>query len=197
MLINRQTLSAETVTEFAFEKFESPSVVIKNMTDGEILFCDMPFDASKALHVPAHSWQAVAVSMPIGQTPSFYIKADSAGEVEVDFGSAGMGGLDAMELLDKAGMFPHSIAITAGDGTTLTAEIVRKHDENVDLDTPIEITSSATLFIGDTVKFTAACSVENHHAVLTVNGTERTLESGTFTLTVDGDTTASTEAVAD
>ena len=98
MLVKRLTLAAGVETAFEFDSYQTNSVVVKNETADEILFCDGPFDAAKAAHIPAFSWQSLNVRVFPGETPAFYVKATVSGVVEIDFGSSGMGGAGNVKL---------------------------------------------------------------------------------------------------
>lgn len=198
MNVCRKLLVGNQVTSFDFQDYESPAIVVKNETDGEILFCDANFNESKAVHIPAHSWQKLSVRLFSARPASFYVRSAVDGYVEIDMGSDGIGCLDVMAVIDKAGLIPHILTITAGADTTLTAVLQREHGERADMANPTALLTGATVFSGDIVKFTAACSAAGSHAVLTVNGVEQTLEQdGTCTVTISNDTVAETAAVAD
>ena len=194
MQVKRLTLALGVATAFEFDSYESNSVVVKNGTAGEILFCDGPFDTAKAAHIPAFSWQSLNVRVFPGETPVFYVKAAAAGVVEIDFCSSGMGALG--NVYDIAGMIPHTLTFPAGENTTLTASLIRLHGQTLDLDAPVAITSGATVFNGDIVSF-AAAATEGFHPVLTVNGEEITLDEGSATYVIAGETVVVTAAVAD
>lgn len=195
MKANKQTLTANTETAFEFDKFYSNSVIVKNMTAGAIEFCDGRFDATKAATIPPYGWQLFNVIMPYGETPKFYVKAAVAGDVEIDFGSEGMGVLDTYALFNAAGMLPYTLAFSVADDTTLTAELVRLHGESVDLDTPVALTTGATVHTGDVIKFTAACTAEDYDPQLTVNGAVLELETGVAYYTIAGETVAEVDKV--
>ncbi len=195
MKANKQTLTAGVETAFEFDEFYGKSIIVKNMTGGSIQFCDGLFDAAKAAIIPAYGWQMFNVIMPYDQMPKFYVKAAVAGDVEIDFGSDGMGILDAYSMFNAAGMLPHKLIFSAGDDTTLTAELVRLHGESVDLDTPVALTTGATVFTGDVIKFTAACTAQDHDPQLTVNGEAVELETGVAHYTITGKTVAEVEKV--
>ncbi len=196
MQTRRLTLTAGLATEFVFDSFGSNSIVIKNETAGEVLFCDGEFIEAAAAHIPAFAWQAFNVRMHPDRTPSFYIKAAVSGTVEVNFGSSGMGALVG-PALDAAGLIPHTLTLTVGADTTLTASLIRLHGETLDLDTPVSLTSGATVFTGDVISYAAAASVEGFHPVLTINGGVVELTEGSVTITVAGETMAAVEAAAD
>lgn len=190
MLISRKTIVAGEVTAFTFERYESPTVLIKNETDGEILFCDTPFDEDKALHLPAHSWQSINITIQYGATPALYVRGAVDGAVEIDFGSDGMGCLDMVRLLAISGLMP-ILTVESGDGTTLTAEITRKHGSVADLDTPISVTTGSALFVGDTLTLTVEATDPEDTASLSVNGDDQSLdENGKFALVITGDVSA-------
>jgi hypothetical protein len=193
----RQAVVAETLKEFSFAKYESPTVLIKNETDGGILFCDAGYDEDKAYRIPAHSWQVIAVNIKIGEAPTFSVMPEVDGYVEIDFGSPLMGSLDIFSTLDRAGMIPHVISVITGDETMLAMEITRLHGQSVNLETPVEIGDGATIFNGDFIKLTVMGVPEGSHAVLTVNGDECSLLNNAVTIVASGDTYVVTAAVAD
>lgn len=198
MLVLRKLLADDIVTEYSFDCYDSPWLLIKNETGGEILFCDERFSESKALHVPAYSWQRVNIKMFFGEKPCFYVKAAVAGYVEIDMGSDGMGCCDPLQILDNAGMVPHILSFSNDENTTLTVHLTRKHGESVDLDTPVPRVSGETVYTGDIVKFTCLCLIEGSHAVLSVNSITRELdENNAFTHVVVGDVAAACTAEAD
>lgn len=192
----RQTVQSQTIKEFKFARYESPTVLIKNETDGGVLFCDTEFNEEKAYRIPARSWQVIDVTLKIGEAPTFSVLPETDGHVEIDFGSPSMGAIDVFGTLDRAGMIPHVYSVDVGTGTTLTSEITRVHGSSVDLVTPVEIDNGATVYNGDVIKLTAACTVEGSSVVLTVNGEEYTLSEGVASFTVNGDSYVATEAVA-
>jgi hypothetical protein len=195
MKINRQTLAENTETAFTFDEFYGKSVVVKNMTAGNIQFCDGLFNAGNAAIIPPYGWQSFNVTIPYGETPKFYVKAAVAGDVEIDFGSDGMGGMDAYAVFNAAGMIPHTLNFSAGDDTTLTAELIRLHGETLDLAEAVALTTGATVYSGDVIKFTAACSAQNYDAQLTVNGVVLELTEGVAYYTNTGNTTAEADKV--
>lgn len=195
MIANRQTLEADTATLFEFDEFYYRSIIVKNMTAGEIEFCEGTFDTSKSAVIPAYGWQLFNLTIPYSSKPKFYVKAASAGDVEIDFGSGGMGILDAYTMFNAAGMLPYSLQFSAADDTTLTAELVRLHGESVDLDAPVSLTTGATVFTGDVIKFTAACTAEDYSPQLTVNGEILELAEGAAYYTISGETVAEVEKV--
>lgn len=196
MLANRQTLAAGVETEFLFAEFQSNSVLIKNETAGPVLFCDGVFNANEVASIPAFSWQLFNIRVKPGETPFFTVMATVAGAVEIDFGSPGMGAFIS-SAFDAAGMIPHTLTLTIGADTTLTASLIRLHGETLDLDTPVSLTSGAAIFSGDVITFAATATGEGFHPVLTINGVEVELTEGSATITVSGETTAATEAVED
>lgn len=195
MKANKQTLEAGAATAFEFDEFYYKTVIVKNMTAGAIEFCDGPFDAAKAATIPAYGWQLFNVTMPYGEKPKFYVKAAVAGDVEIDFGSEGMGIIDAYTMFNAAGMIPYTLLFSADEDTTLTAELVRKHGESVDLDAQVELTTGATVFTGDVIKFTAACTAGDYSPQLTVNGEILELAEGVAYYTISGETVAEVEKV--
>ena len=196
MLANRKELVAGAETAFSFVRYDTRSVLVKNETSGAILFCDGLFNADTAASIPAFSWQVFNVAIKIGESPFFTVRADVSGPVEINFGSSGMGALLGPGL-DVVGMIPHTLAFTAGANTTLTVSLIRLHGETLDLDSPVSISSGATVFSGDVVTFDATATEEGHHPVLTVNGEEVELSEGSATVTIAGDTAATVEAIAD
>lgn len=196
MLVKRLALAADTATLFEFDEFASNAVIVKNETAGEVLFCDGPFDAAAAAHIPAYSWQALNVRIHTDRPPSFYVKAAVSGTVEVDFGSSGMGTLIG-SAFDAAGMMPHTLTFSAADGATLTATLMRLHGETLDLETPVSLLSGATVFSGDMVSFAATATQQGFHPVLNVNGEGVELAQGAATIIVSGETTAKAVAAQD
>lgn len=189
MLIIRKPVAAGAITEFPFAKYESPNVLIKNETDGEVLFCDAAFDEEKALHIPAHSWQAVNVAMFYDGSKAFYVKAAVDGNVEIDFGSTGAGSLDMVRLFTISGNMP-IIALSEGENTTLTASVTRKYGMSEDLETPIALSNGLPIFVGDTV--TIAASVEEGDVIVMLNESEVELnEDGEYSFVVVGNASVS------
>ena len=195
MQVNRKSLTANTETAFTFDSYDSNAVVVKNETAGEIFFCDGLFDASKAVRIPPFSWQALNVSVHFDSSPRFTVKAAVAGSVEIDFGSSGMGALDVFSMLNAAGLIPHTLTFAAGADTTFSAELIRTHGVSLDLDTPVALTTGATLYTGDVVKFTAASTDLDCTPALTINGAAIELTEGVATYTIQGETAAATEAI--
>lgn len=196
MLANRQVLVSGTVTEFTFDHYGSNSVLVKNETAGAVCFCDGEFDILTSAVIPPFSWQVFHVAIHIDQTPLFTVYAEAAGDVEIDFGSPCMGAL-CYPAFDAAGMIPHTLTIAAGENTTLTASLIRLHGQTLDLETPVTLTSGATVFSGDVITFAAAATVEGFHPALTINGDAVELTDGATTFTVSGNSTASVAAVED
>ncbi len=196
MKAKRLALTAGLATEFSFDAFDSNQVVVKNETAAEILFNDGEFLESEAARIPAFSWQAFNIRVHIDRKPSFFIKAVVSGTVEINFGSTGIGALIG-PALDAAGMIPHVLTFSAGADTTLTASLIRLHGETLDLDTPVPMTSGATVFNGDIITFEATATEIGFHPVLTVNGEVVELAEGATTITVSGKTAVAVEAVAD
>ena len=154
MIANRQTLEADTATLFEFDEFYYRSIIVKNMTAGEIEFCEGTFDTSKSAVIPAYGWQLFNLTIPYSSKPKFYVKARSAGDVEIDFGSDGMGIIDAYTMFTQRECCP-ILMFSADDGTTLTAELVRLHGESVTTLAVPHYGRDRTM--GDVIKFTAAC----------------------------------------
>jgi len=193
MLVKRLTLAAGVETAFEFDEYAAKSVVVKNETADEIMFCDGPFDAAKAAYIPAFSWQAFSVRVFPGEKPKFHVKAAAAGAVEIDFGSSGMGQMG--NVLDIAGQVPHTLTLIAGDDTTLTVTMTRLHGQTLDLDTPVVLSTGATVFNGDVISITPAASA-GYYAKLKINGVNLGRLESAMSLTISGETTIETEAVA-
>ena len=192
MQAKRLTLEANVVKAFEFDSFFSRSIIVKNMTGGAIQFCDGPFDAAKAAIIPAFGWQTFTVTVPYDAAPKFYVKADVAGDVEIDFGSDGMG--FTSNTFDLAGMIPHTLTLTQGDNTTLAVTLTRLHGETLDLDTSVLMTSGATVFNGDVISITTTATA-GHYAKLKINGVNYGRLESAMTLVIAGETTIETEAV--
>jgi hypothetical protein len=193
MQAKRLTLEANVVKAFEFDSYFANSVVVKNETAGEILFCDGPFDEAKAAHVPAFSWQVFNVTMPYGEKPKFHVKGAVAGNVEIDFGSSGMGQMG--NVLDIAGQVPHTLSFTAGDNTALEIKLTRLHGQTLDLDNAVTLTTGATVFSGDVISIKPTADV-GKYVKLKINGVNYgRLESETISLVIAGETTIETEAV--
>lgn len=193
MQAKRLTLAAGVETAFEFDSFFSRSIIVKNMTGGAIQFCDGPFDAAKSAIIPAFGWQTFTVTVPYGETPKFHVKASVAGDVEIDFGSDGMG--FTSNTFDLAGMIPHTLTLTQGEDTTLTVTLTRLHGETLDLDSAVPMTSGVTVFNGDVISITPTATV-GHYAKLTINGVNYGRLESDMTLVIAGETTIETEAVA-
>ena len=193
MQAKRQVLEANAVKAFDFDSYFSNSVVVKNETAGEILFCDGPFNETKAAHVPAFSWQSFNVTMPYGEKPKFHIKGAVAGNVEIDFGSSGMGQMG--NVLDIAGQVPHKLSFAAGTNTALEIKLTRLHGQTLDLDSAVTLTTGATVFSGDVISIKPTADV-GKYAKLIINGVNYgRLEAETISLVISGETTIETEAV--
>lgn len=193
MQAKRLTLAAGTETAFEFDRFFSRSIIVKNMTGGAIQFCDGPFDAAKSAIIPAFGWQTFTVTVPYGEKPKFYVKAAVAGDVEIDFGSEGMG--FTSNTFDLAGMIPHTLTLTQGDDTTLAVTLTKLHGETLDLDTPVSMASGATVFNGDVISITPSAEAGNY-AKLKINGVNYGRLESAMTLVIAGETKIETEAVA-
>lgn len=194
MQAKRLTLAAGTETAFEFDRFFSRSIIVKNMTGGAIKFCDGAFVDAESAIIPAYGWQTFTVTVPYDAAPKFYVKAAAAGDVEIDFGSEGMG--FTSNTFDLAGMIPHTLTLTQGDDTTLTVELTRLHGQTLDLANAVPMTSGATVFNGDVISITPTATA-GHYAKLTINGVNYgRLESEDMTLVIAGETTIETEAVA-
>ena len=192
MQAKRLTLAAGTERAFEFDSFYSRSIIVKNMTGGAIQFCDGPFDAAKSAIIPAFGWQTFTVTVPYGEKPKFHVKADVAGDVEIDFGSDGMG--FTSNTFDLAGMIPHTLTLTQGDDTTLAVNLTRLHGQTLDLDNAVSMTSGATVFNGDVISITPTATA-GHYAKLTINGVNYGRLESDMTLVITGETTIETEAV--
>jgi hypothetical protein len=186
MIANRQTLEAGVATLFEFDEFYYRSILVKNMTAGAIEFCEGTFDTSKSAVIPAYGWQLFNLTIPYSSKPKFYVKARSAGDVEIDFGSDGMGIIDAYTMYNAAGMLPYTLAFSAVEGTTLTATLIRLHGQSVDLDTPVTLATGATVYTGDVVEFETAGA----NVVLMINGEEVELDEDKYVYKIVGDTVA-------
>lgn len=193
MQAKKLTLAAGVETAFEFDSFFSRSIIVKNMTGGAIQFCDGPFDAAKSAIIPAFGWQTFTVTIPYGEPPKFHVKADVAGDVEIDFGSDGMG--FTSNTFDLAGMIPHTLTLTQGEDTTLTVTLTRLHGETLDLANAVPMTSGATVFNGDVISITPTATAGNY-AKLTINGVNYGRLESDMTLVIAGETTIETEAVA-
>lgn len=194
MQAKRLPLAAGVETAFEFDSFFSRSIIVKNMTGGAIQFCDGPFDAAKSAIIPAFGWQTFTVTVPYGETPKFHVKADVAGDVEIDFGSDGMG--FTSNTFDLAGMIPHTLTLTQGDDTTLAVNLTRLHEQRLDLANAVPMTSGATVFNGDVIKITVPTATVGHYAKLTINGVNYGRLESDMRLVISGETTIETEAVA-
>ena len=193
MQAKRQALEANVIKAFEFDSYFANSVVVKNETAGEILFCDGPFDEAEAAHVPAFSWQVFNVTMPYGEKPKFHVKGAVAGNVEIDFGSSGMGQMG--NVLDIAGQVPHTLSFTAGDNTALEIKLTRLHGQTLDLDNAVTLTTGATVFSGDVISIKPTADA-GKYVKLKINGVNYgRLESETISLVIAGETTIETEAV--
>lgn len=168
MQAKRLALAAGAETAFEFDHYASNSVVVKNETAGEILFCDGPFDAAKAAHIPAFSWQALNVRVFPGEKPKFYVRAAADGTVEIDFGSSGAGVLineltsdvELAEGTDVQAYLLKGISTAEGSKTTLI-------DGSKNL--------AANLLAGKSIKFTVG-GVEYLRKI--VSNTENTITFG-------------------
>lgn len=194
MQAKRLTLAAGTETAFEFDRFFSRSIIVKNMTGGAIKFCDGAFVDAESAIIPAYGWQTFAVTVPYDAAPKFYVKADVAGDVEIDFGSDGMG--FTSNTFDLAGMIPHTLTLTQGDDTTLAVNLTRLHGQTLDLDNAVSMVSGATVFNGDVIKITAPTAEEGNYAKLTINGVNYGRLESDMTLVISGETTIETEAIA-
>ena len=193
MQAKRLILAAGVETAFEFDCFFARSVIVKNMTAGEIQFCDGAFDALTSATIPPYGWQTFNVTVPYGETPKFYVKAAAAGDVEINFGSDGMG--FASNVYDLAGMIPHTLTLTQGDDTTLAVTLTRLHGQTLDLDSPVSMTSGATVFNGDVISITPTAEAGNY-AKLIINGVNYGRLEAAISLVINGETTIETEAVA-
>ena len=194
MQAKRLTLAAGTETAFEFDRFFSRSIIVKNMTGGAIKFCDGAFVDAESAIIPAYGWQTFTVTVPYDAAPKFYVKADVAGDVEIDFGSDGMG--FTSNTFDLAGMIPHTLTLIEGDDTTLAVNLTRLHGQTLDLDNAVSMVSGATVFNGDVIKITAPTATAENYAKLTINGVNYGRLESDMTLVIAGETTIETEAVA-
>ncbi len=194
MTVKKQTLEVGVETAFEFDSFYCRSVTVKNMTAGAIQFCDGPFDAAKAAVIPPYCWQTIEVTMPYGQTPIFYVKAIVAGDVEISFGHGITGILDVYSLFDTVGLIPHVLTFSDDINTTLTASIVRLHGETLNLDTPVALSSGATVFSGDVIEFDVTAE-EGYDPLLSINNEVVELDEGSAIIIIKGETIA--EAVGE
>lgn len=193
MQAKRLMLVAGVETAFEFDHFYARSVIVKNMTAGAIQFCDGAFDEARAAVIPAYGWQSFNVTIPYGETPKFYVKAATAGDVEINFDSDGMGFVS--NVYDLAGMIPHTLTLTQGDDTTLAVTLTRLHGQTLDLEAPVSMTSGATVFNGDVISITPTTEAGNY-ARLIINGVNYGRLEAAMSLVINGETTIETEAVA-
>ncbi len=196
MQAKRLTLAAGTETAFKFDRFFSRSIIVKNMTGGAIKFCDGAFVDAESAIIPAYGWQTFTVTVPYDAAPKFYVKADVAGDVEIDFGSDGMG--FTSNTFDLAGMIPHTLHLTAGTDTTLTVKLIRLHGETLNLAAGDEVVMAdgATIFNGDVIEITPAAAGTGKYAKLTINGVNYGRLESDMTLVITGETTIETESIA-
>jgi predicted RecA/RadA family phage recombinase len=194
MIANRQTLEAGVATLFEFDEFYYRSILVKNMTAGAIEFCEGTFDTSKSAVIPAYGWQLFNLTIPYSSKPKFYVKARSAGDVEIDFGSDGMG--IASNVCDIAGMIPHVLTFNAGEDTTLSVKLTRLHGQTLDLGASVDMASGATVFCGDIILITPAAEEAGDYAMVTINGVNYGRLESNMSLKISGDTNIETEAVA-
>ncbi len=167
MKTNKQTIAANSAEPFLFDRFYGTSVIVKNMTAGAVQFSD----GSDTATIPAHSWQTFDVSVPYGETPKFSVIGEVAGDVEIGFGSCGMG-TDFYTLFNQAGMLPHTLTLEAAEDTLLAVMLVREHGNTLDLDVPVALTSGATVYAGDVIEITATAT----NPMVTINGNAAELD---------------------
>lgn len=77
-MVNRQTLTANTETDFLFDNNGS-QFIVKNFTTDYIIVCADNFIESKGYKIPAMTAQTIKA-----RTNKLVIKSFSNGEVEVD-----------------------------------------------------------------------------------------------------------------
>lgn len=133
MQAKRLTLAAGVETAFEFDSFFSRSIIVKNMTGGAIQFCDGPFDAAKSAIIPAFGWQAFTVTVPYGEKPKFYVKADVAGDVEIDFGSEMAGKLTGSPVDLRRASADKPLATAVEVGTTFWSVDTDPHAESIEV----------------------------------------------------------------
>ena len=95
MLACHKSIEANHVTAFEFAKEGLSSykntVVVKNETGAEVLFCERAFLESDAAHIPPHSWQSFQINLEAFDGCCFYVCGSAAGNVEIDMGSSAFG----------------------------------------------------------------------------------------------------------
>jgi len=77
-MINRQTLTANTETNFIFDNNGS-EFIVKNFTSGYIYVCPDSYVESKAYKIPSMTAQKIKA-----RTSKIVVKSLAAGEVEID-----------------------------------------------------------------------------------------------------------------
>ena len=157
MLVKRLTLAPGVETAFEFDEYAAKSVVVKNETAGEILFCDGPFDATKAAHIPAFSWQSFDVKVFYGEKPKFYVKAAVSGNVEIDFGSqmAGNAPGAAGGAAEIAGGTSIIRGTATGGSSTTVADTTQNWPVNMWVNKLLKLQSGSLTFIRQIVSNTA------------------------------------------
>jgi hypothetical protein len=85
---------------------------------------------------------------------------------------------------------PYTLTFEDDENSTLACNLVRLHGETLDLDTPVALTTGATVFAGDVIEFTATGET-GYDPVVTINGAAVELdESSKYKMTVAGNTVA-------
>ena len=77
-MVNRQTLTANTETNFVFDNNGS-EFIVKNFTTGYIYVCPDTYTEAKAYKIPTMTAQKIKA-----RTNKIVVKALSSGEVEID-----------------------------------------------------------------------------------------------------------------
>lgn len=77
-MVNRQTITANTETEYNFDT-TMRMFLVKNFTASPIIVCVDEYEESKGYKIPANTAQKICEV-----TKKLVIKGESAGEVEVD-----------------------------------------------------------------------------------------------------------------
>jgi predicted RecA/RadA family phage recombinase len=100
---------------------------------------------------------------------------------------------EAVDLVEK------TVTLDVGAGTTLTAAQTRLAGMLVDLTTPANVVSGGTVYVGDTVEFTAATTQgTGYHVTLTIDTELADLdENGKVSVEVADDITAVSASVTD
>ena len=174
LMVKRKALTANTATDFSFA--DNPGVplmqpLVKNFTDGCIYVCFGAFDVGKASCVPSGCAAMVPLMRGYGTGAMvLYVKAETAGDVEVVLGEKIASMTSAVQFADvvrqiedEKGTYPKLLTITAGEGTTLA---VTRNDT--------ELVSGTNIYRFDVLSIAATASVGN--VKVTMNGTEITLD---------------------